>query len=81
MGTFLTSVTAVLFYVVLSPFYPSMNISPDWLLGILFGIGGLAGTYIGARLQKFMPAKTIKWIIGAGMLFLSIRYILSYIWF
>jgi hypothetical protein len=76
MGTFLTSFVAVVFYQVLEPYYPGISISPNWLLGILFGIGGLAGTYFGARFQKYMPAKLIKWILTACILFVAIRYIL-----
>ncbi|MFA6899684.1 MAG: sulfite exporter TauE/SafE family protein, partial [Desulfurivibrionaceae bacterium] len=57
MGTFVTSVAGVAFYQILAPHYPGMVIAPDWLLGFLFGIGGFAGMYCGARLLKFVPAR------------------------
>jgi len=76
MGTFITSVAGVIFYQLLSPYYPNLTIAPDWLLGFLFGIGGLVGMYIGASIQKYIPARIIKWILGFCILFLAINYIL-----
>ena len=57
MGTFITSVASVAFYQYLSLLYTNMAVAPDWLLGILFGFGGLLGMYLGARTQKFVPAR------------------------
>jgi len=75
MGTFVTSVAGVAFYQMIAPFYPDMAIAPDWLLGFLFGTGGFAGMYCGARLQKFVPAKVIKWILAFCILVPALRYI------
>lgn len=75
MGTFVTSVAGVIFYQILAPYYPGMAIAPDWLLGFLFGIGGFAGMYCGARLQKFVPARFIKWILVVCLLFTAGKYI------
>ncbi len=75
MGTFVTSVAGVIFYQILAPWYPGIAIAPDWLLGFLFGIGGFAGMYCGARLQKFVPAKFIKWILMVCLLFTAVKYI------
>lgn len=79
MGTFLTSVVAALFYQVLAPFYPDLAVAPDWLLGLLMGAGGLLGMYIAARVQKFVPAQAIKWLLAAILLFGGGRYLLN-IW-
>ncbi len=79
MGTFATSVAGVAFYQMLAPHYPGMVIAPDWLLGFLFGIGGFAGMYCGARLQKFVPAKFIKWILVVCLLFTAGKYIWSFL--
>ncbi|WP_291329083.1 sulfite exporter TauE/SafE family protein [Desulfovibrio sp. UCD-KL4C] len=78
MGTFVTSVAGVIFYQAIAPFYPDMVIAPDWMLGILFGIGGMAGMYLGARCQKFFPAKIIKWILTAVILFTAFKYIAEF---
>jgi uncharacterized protein len=74
MGTFVTSVAGVAFYQAIAPFYPSMSIAPDWLLGILFGLGGMAGMYLGARCQKHVPAKAIKWMLSGIIVFTALKY-------
>ncbi|MDA3786132.1 MAG: sulfite exporter TauE/SafE family protein [Deltaproteobacteria bacterium] len=78
MGTFVTSVAGVAFYQAMAPFYPHLSVAPDWLLGILFGIGGMAGIYLGARFQKFVPARAIKGMLAAIMLLTAAKYILDY---
>jgi uncharacterized membrane protein YfcA len=78
MGTFVTSVAGVLFYQAIAPFYPEMAVAPDWALGFLFGIGGFAGMYCGARAQKFFPAKIIKWILVVCILSASVKYIIAF---
>jgi hypothetical protein len=77
MGTFLTSIAGVFFYSVM-PAQAGMATRPDWLLGVLFGAGGFAGMYVGARLQKFVPQKFIKAMLGLIILFLALQYILQY---
>ena len=80
LGTFLTSVTGVIFYTIVAPMYAKtgLAISPDWSLGALFGFGGLLGMYCGARMQKYFPAKVIKLILGSIILFLAATYIMQY---
>ena len=78
MGTFVTSVAGVIFYHFLAGFYPDMSVSPDWWLGFLFGAGGILGMYLGARTQKFVPARIIKGILTGCILFVGLKYILSY---
>lgn len=75
MGTFITSLTGVIFFT----FIPSTQLStvPDWRLGILFGIGGLIGMYLGARTQRFVPQRFIKTLLAVILLVVAIRYILS----
>ena len=77
MGTFLTSIAGVTFYSIM-PAKEGLAISPDWLLGFLFGIGGFAGMYLGARFQKFVPQKLIKIMLGSIIVFLAVRYIYQY---
>ncbi|OQW99864.1 MAG: hypothetical protein BWK74_01230 [Desulfobacteraceae bacterium A6] len=79
MGTFITSVAGVAFYQAIAPFYPNQSVAPDWLLGVLFGLGGMAGMYLGARCQKFVPAKVIKWMLAVIITFTAIKYAASFI--
>jgi len=79
MGTFVTSIAGVFFYHVLAQFYSQLSVAPDWRLGVLFGIGGILGMYLGARTQKYVPARIIKFILCACVLFVAGKYILGFI--
>ncbi len=79
MGTFVTSLAGVAFYQILAPFYPHLSVAPDWLLGSLFGIGGMAGMYLGARFQKFVPAGAIKWMLAGIIMFTAIKYVAAFL--
>jgi hypothetical protein len=78
-GTLVTSVAGVGVYYCLVPFCPGQAVAPDLALGALFGIGGFCGMYLGARLQKFIPATFIR--IGLGIIItgLALRYIVGYL--
>lgn len=78
MGTFVTSVAGVGFYQAIAPLYPHLSVAPDWLLGFLFGIGGMAGMYLGARCQKFVPAKPIKWMLAVIIVFTALSYVVPF---
>jgi len=77
LATFVTSVAGVVFYTGVAPFfaYTGLAIAPDWTLGALFGLGGSLGIYCGARLQKYLPAKSIKIILTLAIMLIAIRYI------
>lgn len=79
-GTFLTSIAGVVFYTILAatPVGATANVAPDWLLGALFGVGGLLGTYCGAYIQKYLKEKIVKGIMAALILFLALRYIVQF---
>ncbi len=74
MGTFLTSIAGVVFYSVM-PAHNGAFHGPDWYLGFLFGFGGFIGMYCGARMQKYVPQKKIKLLVGVIILALALRYI------
>lgn len=77
MGTFITSIAGVGFYQALAPFHPGLAVAPDWLLGLLFGLGGMAGMYLGARAQKWISARAIKWLLAAILVFTAGKYVLE----
>jgi hypothetical protein len=78
LGTFITSVAGVAFYQTLALFYPNQTIAPDYLLGMLFGLGGFWGIYLGARFQKYVPARIIKWILAICLVFIGAKYIIEF---
>lgn len=79
MGTFITSVAGVIFYQFLAQFYPNISVSPDYALGLLFGLGGFAGMYLGAKCQKYVPAHLIKLVLCLSILFIAAKYILEFL--
>jgi uncharacterized membrane protein YfcA len=48
---------------------------PDWALGALFGLGGLFGSYAGARLQKRLPERAIRLGLGVLVTALAVAYL------
>ncbi|HOD66060.1 MAG TPA: sulfite exporter TauE/SafE family protein [candidate division Zixibacteria bacterium] len=78
-GTFVSSAAGVaMFWLIdLSGLTGSTAAQPDWLLGLALGIGGAFGTYTGARLQKRVPARGIKALLTAFLLFVAGRYIVE----
>jgi len=78
MGTFVTSVAGVTFFHLLALDPRAAAARPDWALGALFGVGGLAGTYIGARLQRHLPERWIKLLLSVLISALGLSYILQF---
>ena len=76
-GTFVTSVVGVAVYSTI-PFYNGQSAPPDWLLGILFGVGGLFGMYLGASCQKYVPERIIQAILAVVIFAVSANYILQF---
>ena len=73
LGTFTSSVAGVAFYSII-PINGTVS-PPDWMLGILFGAGGLLGMYFGAKMQKYLPEKWIKSALAIIIFFIASRYI------
>jgi uncharacterized membrane protein YfcA len=78
IGTFATSVAGVVFYELLeaTSLAGQAAVAPDWLLGAILGVGGLLGTYAGARLQRFLPDFWIRAVLGTLVTLLAFRYLL-----
>ncbi len=77
VGTFVTSVAGVAFFQLLAEtgLGSQSTVAPDWLLGLVLGAGGLAGSYVGARLQRFLPEPWIKAVLGALITVLALGYV------
>ena len=76
LGTFVSSLAGVTFYSLI-PINGAVA-APDWLLGILFGAGGLMGMYLGARMQKYAPDRWIKLMLGVVIVTVASRYIIKF---
>ena len=72
-ATFLTSVVGVLAYQVLQLAHGG-SIAPKWILGVWIGLGGFAGSYIGARLQRRLPETSIRRLLGLIACLIAARY-------
>ena len=75
LGTCVTSVGGVVIYSSLAPLYPQYSVAPDWLLGLLLGLGGMAGTYLGARCQRYVNPRWIKAMLTLVLLFTAVQYL------
>jgi uncharacterized membrane protein YfcA len=72
-ATFLTSIAGIATFGLLS-LGGSGDLAPDWTLGIAIGLGGLAGAYLGARLQSRLPEALLRRGLGVLALLLGLRY-------
>lgn len=73
-STFLTSIAGAATYALLS-LTTTGDISPQWLLGITCGLGGLLGSYLGARLQPRLPEVLLRRVLGVLAIGLALTYI------
>jgi uncharacterized membrane protein YfcA len=75
-ATFLSSAAGVVVYW-LMPAPEGVKAAPDWGLGLLLGAGGLAGTYLGASLQRHVSQTLLKAVLGALSLLAALRFLLG----
>ncbi|MCX6834398.1 MAG: sulfite exporter TauE/SafE family protein [candidate division Zixibacteria bacterium] len=82
LGTFLSALTGIIVYIGVSPFFTPGGsvVMPDWYLGLAFGIGGAIGVYVGARMQRHVPARVIKIVLVVALLWIAVQYIGGYFW-
>jgi len=73
-STFLTSLAGVVTFSVLSA-HQHGSVAPDWPAGIALGAGGLAGGYVGARLQARMPEVIIRRLLALVVVVIGIRFL------
>jgi uncharacterized membrane protein YfcA len=75
-STLVTSVAGVITFTILS-LHASGSVAPDWDTGVALGIGGLAGSYTGARLQARLPDALIRRLVGVLVIAIGARYLWS----
>lgn len=72
-STFLTSLAGAGTYALLA-LTTTGDIAPNWPLGLLCGLGGLGGGYLGARLQPRLPETALRLLLGALAIALATLY-------
>jgi uncharacterized protein len=75
-STFVTSVAGVVTFAILSLGHHG-SVAPDWPTGIALGAGGLAGAYLGARIQSRLPDVMIRRLVGVLVVAIGARYLWS----
>jgi uncharacterized protein len=73
-STFVTSVGGVITFTLLS-LHQNGPVAPSWPTGVALGIGGLAGGYIGARIQSRLPDVLIRRLVGVLVTAIGARYL------
>jgi len=74
VSTFLTSVVGVATFQILQLTHGG-HIAPEWILGAWIGVGGFAGSYLGARLQQRLPETSIRRLLGLIAVLIAARYV------
>lgn len=74
-GTFASSLIGVAIYSLL-PAASGGSVAPDWVLGSLFGLGGLLGMNLGAACQKRMPQRQLQGALGVLLCLLGGYYLI-----
>lgn len=72
-STFITSIAGALTYAVLALTTPG-DVAPIWALGLLCGLGGLIGGYVGAHLQPRLPESGLRLLLGTLAIALACLY-------
>src|SRR3954470_21841788 len=75
-STFLTSVVGALTYAGLA-LTTSGDIAPIWNVGLLCGLGGLGGGYVGAWLQPRLPERALRLLLGTLAALVSLLYVVE----
>jgi uncharacterized membrane protein YfcA len=78
LSTFATSCVGTLTYAVLN-LAGQHQASPHWLLGIVCGLGGLVGGFLGAGLQGRLPKQALRRVLGALAASLAVAYLIQVI--
>jgi len=74
-STFVTSLGGVITFTVLS--IDKGPVAPNWPTGIALGIGGIAGGYLGARMQSRLPDALIRRTVGILVVAIAAQFLWS----
>jgi len=76
LPSFAASIVGALTYAALA-LVKHRDIAPNWSLGILCGLGGLIGGYLGARLQLFLPETALRLMLGLTAIAVGACYVVQ----
>lgn len=71
-----TTIFCILPMVITSSFFYYKGNYIDWKIALFCAIGGTIGGYIGAKLLKRLPEKTIKIIFAIFLLYVGVKMII-----
>ena len=71
-----TTIFCILPMVITSSFFYYRGNYIDWKIALFCAIGGTIGGYIGAKLLKRLPEKTIKIIFAIFLLYVGVKMII-----
>jgi uncharacterized membrane protein YfcA len=72
-STFVTSIAGAGTFAVLA-LSGRENTAPEWGIGIMCGIGGLIGGYLGAHLQPRIPERALRLVLGLLAVGVAVLY-------
>jgi len=75
-STFITSLVGAVTYALLA-LTTTGPVAPNWPLGLICGLGGLVGGYLGARLQPRLPESGLRVLLGTLAVVLAITYVVQ----
>ncbi len=76
LATFITSIAGIATYAALQLVHGG-DVAPEWGLGLSIGLGGFAGSYLGARLQSRVPEASLRRLLGLIACLTALRYVQS----
>ncbi|OBF20750.1 hypothetical protein A5725_14490 [Mycobacterium kubicae] len=76
-STFVTSVAGAATYTALIAANPTLDIAPDWTIGVAAGVGGLLGGYVGASLQPRLPERALRTLLGVSAIATAALYLIQ----
>lgn len=74
LTTMATSAMGVAFFVIIAAL-TKQPVAPDWGLGIIMGLGGFAGIYLGSWVQPLVKEKWLRLFLLAVLLYVSVNYL------
>jgi uncharacterized protein len=75
-STFVTSVVGSITYALIGLIH-SGHISPEWLIGLMCGLGGLIGGYLGAWMQPRVPERALRLLLGLVAIAVASAYVVQ----